>query len=41
VQLQAAHGECFQTRYFLAGVKKNDTNQFKAKGGSPSGAFLD
>jgi hypothetical protein len=41
VQLEAANGECWSASYFSVGVKKNEADIFKAKAGSPSGAFLD
>jgi len=40
VQLQGGNGECWEAKYFEAGVKKSEADQFKAKAGSPSGAFL-
>jgi cysteine-rich repeat protein len=41
VQLQAGNGGCWEAQYFSVGVKKNEPDLFKAKAGSPSGAFLD
>jgi len=41
VQLQSGNGECWQADYFSVGVKKNEPDFFKAKAGSPSGAFID
>jgi hypothetical protein len=41
VQLQAEDGQCWEARYFPAGVIENDAGRFKAKPGSPSGAFID
>ena len=40
VQLQSGSGECWEAEYFEVGVKKNEADFFKAKTGSPSGAFL-
>jgi len=41
VQLQSTNGECWEADYFSVGVKKNEADFFKAKAGSPSGAFID
>ena len=41
VQLQSTNGECWEAKYFEVGVKKNEADLFKAKAGSPSGAFID
>ena len=41
VQLQATNGECWGASYFEVGVIKDQTDLFKAKAGSPSGAFLE
>jgi len=41
VQLQSGNGQCWGADYFSVGVKKNEADLFKAKAGSPSGAFLD
>ena len=41
VQLQSTNGECWQAGYFPVGVKKNEADMFKAKAGSPSGAFIE
>jgi hypothetical protein len=39
VQVQAANGQCWQAQYTAA--LKNTPISFKAKGGSPSGAFVE
>jgi 6-phosphogluconolactonase (cycloisomerase 2 family) len=39
-QLQASNDECWEARY-SAFIRTNDTESFRAKSGSPSGAFLD
>jgi len=36
VQLEAASGACFDARYPLAGVKKNDASRFKARAVPPA-----
>jgi len=41
VQLQDGNCRCWEAKYFEVGVKKNEADQFKAKAGSPSGAFFD
>jgi hypothetical protein len=41
VQLQSANGECWEAKYFPIGVRRNTSSLFKAKAGSPSGAFID
>jgi len=41
VQLQSGNGECWEADYFPVGVKKNEADQFKAKAGSPSRAFME
>ena len=41
VQLQATNGECWGATYFEVGVIKDRADFFKAKAGSPSGAFME
>ena len=41
VQLQSGNGQRWEADYYSVGVKKNEADFFKSKGGLPSGAFLD
>jgi hypothetical protein len=41
LQVQATNGQCWEAAFFERGLLRNDGAQFKAKSGSPSGAFVD